>query len=125
MAAPPVAGAAAVGGLVAAVLSALAVALVAVWTVRLATDTLPLAYGRGDGGSGVRHERQRWDDVSGVESGRPSSRAGILGLMLCQVLVPIAWIVGDGELCGIAEGRGPPPDRGCPAWAACWASSVR
>lgn len=36
---------------------------------------------------------------------------GILGLMMCQVLAPIAWIVGNGELRGIAEGRRPPQDR--------------
>lgn len=37
---------------------------------------------------------------------------GILGVMLCQLLAPIAWIVGNGELRGIAEGRRPPQDRG-------------
>lgn len=37
---------------------------------------------------------------------------GILGLILCQVLAPAAWIVGNSELRGIDEGRRPPDNRG-------------
>lgn len=37
---------------------------------------------------------------------------GILGLLMCQILAPIAWAIGNGELRGIAEGRRPPQDRG-------------
>lgn len=37
---------------------------------------------------------------------------GILGLIVCQVLAPVAWIVGNSELRGIDEGRRPPENRG-------------
>lgn len=37
---------------------------------------------------------------------------GILGLLICQVLGPFAWIIGNSELRAIAEGRRPPNDRG-------------
>jgi len=37
---------------------------------------------------------------------------GILSLVLCQVLGPIAWVMGNNELAGIDAGRRPPQNRG-------------
>ena len=36
----------------------------------------------------------------------------ILGLVLCWVLPPVAWVIANGELRGIAEGRRDPNGRG-------------
>ena len=37
---------------------------------------------------------------------------GILSLVLCQVLGPFAWVMGNNELAGIDAGRRPPQNRG-------------
>jgi hypothetical protein len=37
---------------------------------------------------------------------------GILGLVICNVLAPIAWYMGNGELAAIDAGRRPPENRG-------------
>jgi hypothetical protein len=37
---------------------------------------------------------------------------GILSLVLCQVLGPIAWVMGSKELAGIDAGLRPPQNRG-------------
>ena len=37
---------------------------------------------------------------------------GILSLVLCQVLGPIAWVMGNKELAGIDAGSRPPQNRG-------------
>ena len=37
---------------------------------------------------------------------------GILSLVLCQILGPIAWVVGNKELAGIDAGLRPPQNRG-------------
>lgn len=37
---------------------------------------------------------------------------GILALVLCQILGPIAWVMGNNELAGIDAGRRPPQNRG-------------
>ena len=37
---------------------------------------------------------------------------GILSLVLCQILGPIAWVMGNNELAGIDAGRRPPQNRG-------------
>lgn len=37
---------------------------------------------------------------------------GILALVLCQVLGPIAWVMGNKELAGIDAGLRPPQNRG-------------
>ncbi len=37
---------------------------------------------------------------------------GILGLVLCQVLGPFAWSMGNKELAAIDAGRRPPENRG-------------
>lgn len=37
---------------------------------------------------------------------------GILSLVLCQILGPIAWVMGNSELAGIDAGRRPPQNRG-------------
>lgn len=37
---------------------------------------------------------------------------GILSLVLCQVLGPIAWVMGNNELAGIDAGLRPPQNRG-------------
>jgi hypothetical protein len=37
---------------------------------------------------------------------------GILGLVLCQVLGPFAWVMGNKELAGIDAGRRAPENRG-------------
>lgn len=37
---------------------------------------------------------------------------GILGLVLCQVLGPFAWVMGNKELEAIDSGRRPPENRG-------------
>lgn len=37
---------------------------------------------------------------------------GILGLVLCQVLGPFAWVMGNRELEAIDSGRRPPENRG-------------
>lgn len=37
---------------------------------------------------------------------------GILGLVLCQILGPFAWVMGNKELAGIDAGRRPPENRG-------------
>ena len=37
---------------------------------------------------------------------------GILALVLCQVLGPIAWVMGHKELAGIDAGLRPPQNRG-------------
>ena len=37
---------------------------------------------------------------------------GILGLVICGVLAPIAWIMGKNELEAIDSGRRPPQQRG-------------
>ena len=36
---------------------------------------------------------------------------GILGLILCQVLAPFAWVMGNGELAAIDSGLRPPENR--------------
>jgi len=36
----------------------------------------------------------------------------ILGIVLCWVLPPVAWVIANGELKGIAEGRRDPNGRG-------------
>jgi hypothetical protein len=37
---------------------------------------------------------------------------GILGLVVCQVLGPFAWVMGNNELAAIDAGRRPPENRG-------------
>ena len=37
---------------------------------------------------------------------------GILGLIICGVLAPVAWIMGKNELEAIDSGRRPPENRG-------------
>ena len=37
---------------------------------------------------------------------------GILSLVLCQVLGPVAWVMGNKELAGIDTGLRPPQNRG-------------
>jgi hypothetical protein len=37
---------------------------------------------------------------------------GILSLVVCQILGPIAWVMGSTELAGIDAGRRPPQNRG-------------
>ena len=37
---------------------------------------------------------------------------GILGLILCQVVAPVAWVMGNNELEAIDSGRRPPENRG-------------
>jgi uncharacterized membrane protein YjgN (DUF898 family) len=37
---------------------------------------------------------------------------GILGLVLCQVLGPFAWVMGNKEIAGIDAGRRAPENRG-------------
>lgn len=37
---------------------------------------------------------------------------GILSLVLCQILGPIAWVMGNKELAGIDAGVRPPQNRG-------------
>ena len=37
---------------------------------------------------------------------------GILGVVLCQVLGPFAWVMGNKELAGIDAGRRAPENRG-------------
>ena len=37
---------------------------------------------------------------------------GILGLVLCQVLGPVAWYLGNQEISAIDGGRRPPENRG-------------
>jgi len=37
---------------------------------------------------------------------------GILSLVVCQILGPIAWVMGNNELAGIDAGRRPPQNRG-------------
>ncbi len=37
---------------------------------------------------------------------------GILGLVLCQVLGPFAWVMGNKEVAAIDAGRRPPENRG-------------
>ena len=37
---------------------------------------------------------------------------GILGLIICGVLAPIAWVMGNNELEAIQAGRRPPENRG-------------
>lgn len=37
---------------------------------------------------------------------------GILGLVICQVLGPFAWVMGNRELEAIDSGRRPPENRG-------------
>jgi len=37
---------------------------------------------------------------------------GILSLVLCQILGPIAWVMGNNELAGIDAGLRPPQNRG-------------
>jgi hypothetical protein len=37
---------------------------------------------------------------------------GILSLVICQILGPIAWVMGNNELAGIDAGRRPPQNRG-------------
>jgi hypothetical protein len=37
---------------------------------------------------------------------------GILSLVVCQILGPIAWVMGNKELAGIDAGRRPPQNRG-------------
>ena len=37
---------------------------------------------------------------------------GILGLVICGVLAPIAWVMGNNELEAIDSGRRPPQQRG-------------
>lgn len=37
---------------------------------------------------------------------------GILAVVLCQILGPFAWVMGNNELAGIDAGRRPPENRG-------------
>ena len=37
---------------------------------------------------------------------------GILSLVVCQILGPITWVMGNNELAGIDAGRRPPQNRG-------------
>jgi hypothetical protein len=37
---------------------------------------------------------------------------GILGIVVCQVLAPAAWVIGNNELKAIDAGRRPPENRG-------------
>lgn len=37
---------------------------------------------------------------------------GILGLVICGVLAPVAWVMGNNELQAIDGGRRPPENRG-------------
>ena len=37
---------------------------------------------------------------------------GILSLVVCQILGPIAWVMGNNELASIDAGRRPPQNRG-------------
>jgi hypothetical protein len=37
---------------------------------------------------------------------------GILGIVICQVLGPFAWVMGNKELAAIDAGRRPPENRG-------------
>jgi hypothetical protein len=37
---------------------------------------------------------------------------GIIGIVLCQILGPIAWVMGNNELQSIDAGRRPPENRG-------------
>ncbi len=37
---------------------------------------------------------------------------GILGLIICGVLAPVAWVMGKNELEAIESGRRPPENRG-------------
>ena len=37
---------------------------------------------------------------------------GILSLVVCQILGPIAWVMGNNELAGIDAGSRPPQNRG-------------
>lgn len=37
---------------------------------------------------------------------------GIIGIVLCQLLGPVAWIMGNNELQAIDAGRRPPENRG-------------
>jgi hypothetical protein len=37
---------------------------------------------------------------------------GIIGLILCQLLGPVAWVMGNNELKAIDAGRRPPENRG-------------
>jgi hypothetical protein len=37
---------------------------------------------------------------------------GILGIVVCQVLGPFAWVMGNKELAAIDAGRRPPENRG-------------
>lgn len=37
---------------------------------------------------------------------------GILSLVVCQILGPIAWVMGNTEIAGIDAGRRPPQNRG-------------
>lgn len=37
---------------------------------------------------------------------------GILSLVVCQILGPIAWVMGNNELTAIDAGRRPPQNRG-------------
>ena len=36
---------------------------------------------------------------------------GLLGLLLCQLFSPVAWVMGNKELAAIDAGRRPPNDR--------------
>lgn len=56
-----------------------------------------------------------------MQDGTPYSEAsqattvlvlGILGIVLCGVLGPVAWIMGNQELAAIDAGRRPPENRG-------------
>lgn len=37
---------------------------------------------------------------------------GIIGIVLCQLLGPVAWVMGNNELQAIDAGRRPPENRG-------------
>lgn len=37
---------------------------------------------------------------------------GIIGLVACQILGPVAWVIGNNEIRAIDEGRRPPENRG-------------
>lgn len=37
---------------------------------------------------------------------------GIIGIVLCQLLGPVAWVMGNNELAAIDSGRRPPENRG-------------
>lgn len=37
---------------------------------------------------------------------------GIIGIVLCQLLGPVAWVMGNNELAAIDSGRRPPQNRG-------------